>query len=209
MSVNVHGLYAIIDADRLAPALMPATALELSGAGATIIQLRAKSLGSGEFLKAARDLRAALKDAAFIVNDRVDIAMMSRADGVHLGQNDIPLIEAKRLLGNGKIIGVSTHNLKEALQAASEGADYIAFGPVFKTRSKRDAQEMKGIACLKEVCDAVQLPVVAIGGITGENARQVIVAGARAVAMISELIDADDMKAKAASIVGMFGNQRS
>ncbi len=208
MSVKAElkkGLYAIIDAAWLAPALMPTTAQGLINAGATVIQLRAKTLGSGEFLKAALNLRAALKDTAFIVNDRVDIAMMSHADGVHLGQDDLPLLEARRLLGNGKIIGVSTHNLKEALQAASEGADYIAFGPVFKTASKHDAQEPKGLYALKEVCDAVQLPVVAIGGITEENVHQVVNAGASAVAMISELMNAKDMKAKAASISAMFG----
>jgi thiamine-phosphate pyrophosphorylase len=183
---------------------MSHAAQELIGAGATVIQLRAKTLGSGEFLKAAKDLRAALKDAAFIVNDRVDIAMMSEADGVHLGQDDLPVDEARALFGAKAIIGVSTHNLDEAIMAVSQGADYIAFGPIFKTRSKHDAEEPKGLDALKEICSAVELPVVAIGGITEENVHQVIAAGACAVAMISELMNAKDMKAKAASISGKF-----
>lgn len=202
-AVKIHGLYAIIDADYLIPARMPQAARDLIDSGVTVIQLRAKTLGSGEFLKAARSIRTAAKNATFIVNDRVDIAMMSKADGVHLGRGDLPLAEARALFGNA-IIGVSTHNLDEAVKAESQGADYVAFGPIFQTRSKHDAEEPKGINALKAVCGKARVPVVAIGGIAEENVMQVVNAGASAVAMISELMNAGDMKGKATSISAMF-----
>ena len=147
-------------------------------------------------LKAAQNIRKALSGkAVFMVNDRVDIALLSGAEGVHLGQEDIPLKEARRLMPSS-IIGVSTHNIEEAKRAEGEGADYISFGPIFPTVTKKDADAPKGVKRLREVASKVDLPVVAIGGITIENARQVMETGASSVAVISDVLLAPDIRGK-------------
>ncbi|MBI5809733.1 MAG: thiamine phosphate synthase [Deltaproteobacteria bacterium] len=164
---RISGLYAIIDASIIKPDGMEKTAHAVLEGGARIIQLRAKDFGGGAMLKAARLLRGLTSryGALFIVNDRVDIALISGASGVHLGSDDIPAKDARALLGTTSIIGLSTHNLKEVEAAAGQGADYISFGPVFSTETKKDAQSPKGIEALKDAVRATRLPVVAIGGI--------------------------------------------
>lgn len=121
---------------------------------------------------------------------------MSDADGVHLGQSDIPLSEARKLLGEEKIIGLSTHNVTEALEAKELSADYISFGPIFKTSTKKDAHSPRGLDSLSEVTGTLnkdKLPIVAIGGITKENVVQVLAAGASMTALISEILQASDI----------------
>ncbi len=212
---RVRGLYAIIDTARVGPGGVKDAAMKIIMGGGMVLQLRAKGGGGGggggrEVLKAARELRTVASEngALFIVNDRVDVALISRADGVHLGQDDIPLKEARRLLGEASIIGVSTHDVKEALRAESEGADYISFGPVFETRTKKDALAPRGIAALKEVRRALKTPMVAVGGITEGNMADVLDAGADAVAMISGILSSADITGKVSSIVSRIGALR-
>ena len=204
---GITGLYAIIDSSLVNLDDVGEYARELVDSGVRLIQLRAKGEGSRAALIAARAIRAATKDKAlFIVNDRVDIAMLSGADGVHLGQDDIPLVEARRLMPNA-LIGISTHNLEEATDAASLVADYISYGPIFATRTKKDADIPKGLEGLKSLAPSINIPIVAIGGITVETAASVIEAGASAIAVISDILLADDIKSRASEIISRIGRK--
>lgn len=203
---KISGLYAVIDAACVKPETFGDVARALLSGGARIIQVRAKDRAEGELLGVCEAVQKATQErgALFIVNDRIDIALLCGADGVHLGQDDIPVAEARMLLGPSKIIGVSTHNALEAQEAASSKADYISFGPVFFTKTKKDAQDPKGVPGLKEIRKAVSLPIVAIGGINEGNMAEVFAAGANAVAMISFLLSSPipaDIRARTASII--------
>ena len=129
----------------------------------------------------------------FIVNDFIDIAMAVNADGVHLGQEDMPVEEARKIMGRNRIIGISTHNLKQAVEAQESGADYIGFGPMFHTGTK-DAGHPKGTKKLRAIKKYVKVPVVAIGGITLENVNEVLEAGADAVAVVSGILSGNIRK---------------
>lgn len=185
------------------PKIYPITDTQLSGlshaeqvgrliaGGASLIQLRDKISPSREFygeaaaaLKVARDHGARL-----IINDRVDIALALKADGVHLGQTDVPVAAARHLLGKDAIIGVSTHNAEQAKLAITLPVDYLAFGPIFPTSSKNNPDPITGQAAMKEIVKIKgSLPLVAIGGIKRENVLEVLKAGADAVAVIAELL---------------------
>ena len=198
MQVLIPIIYPIIDSSLVTLDNIGKTAEAIIDGGAKILQLRAKSLSSKEFLETARIIRKITKDkgTVFIVNDRVDIALLTDADGVHLGQGDLPVKEARRLLGNNKIIGYSTHNLREALEAVRLPVDYISFGPIFPTKTKEDAQMPKGLKGLSEVRKAVEIPIVAIGGITETNMVHVLNEGVEGVAMISEILTVKDISQK-------------
>lgn len=129
--------------------------------------------------------------ALLIINDHADIAVAVGADGVHLGQDDLPLADARKVVGERLLIGISTHTREQALAAEAGGAGYIGFGPVFPTATK-DAGPLRGIDGLREVRSAVRIPVLAIGGITAANAEAVVAAGADGVAVISAVLDAKD-----------------
>ena len=161
-------------------------------AGVRTIQLREKKMSRKKLYQEALSTRkVSLKyGATLIINDHVDIAMAVGAEGVHLGQDDMPLCEARRILGRNKIIGISTHTLKQAVDAQKSGADYIGFGPVFKTATK-DAGRPRGIRALIEVKRHVKIPVVAIGGINLGNISDVFMAGADAVAVASAILYGD------------------
>ncbi len=141
--------------------------------------------------------------ALFIVNDHPDIAAAVDADGVHLGQDDLPIDHARKILGSGKIIGISTHSREQAAEAERTGADYIGFGPVFSTATK-DAGEAKGISFLKAVKQTVEIPVIAIGGITQANISEVFQAGADGAAVISAVLSADDIDQAAREMVAVI-----
>jgi len=160
--------------------------------GIKTIQLREKLLSKKDIYKEALAIRALTlrRNVTFIVNDYIDIALAVDADGVHLGQDDMPVKEARKIIGRGKIIGVSTHSLRQALDAEASGADYIGFGPIFKTRTK-DAGEPKGIISLKKLGEQVNIPIAAIGGITYNNAREVLNNGADAIAVASGILSGD------------------
>ena len=171
-------------------------------AGTRIMQLRLKNVSTRDFLAAARAISQLChrRDALFIVNDRVDIAMLSDADGVHLGQNDLPLEAGRELLGPDKIIGVSTSNVDLARAAEAGGADYIGFGPMYPGGLK-NTQQGRGLEALAQVRAAVKLPIVAIGGITEVTMPDVLAAGADAAAIITDVVKAPDISAKIRSIL--------
>jgi thiamine-phosphate pyrophosphorylase len=204
--IPIKGLYAIIDLSMINESEVAEKASMILSSGIRMLQLRAKTIGSGKVLQKALALRELTKEynSLFIVNDRVDVARLSNADGVHLGQDDLKPEDAREILGGNAIIGVSTHNLREAVQAEKDSATYISFGPVYATMTKPDAQSPKGVHALSEVKKTVSCPVVAIGGIREENIGPVISAGADAVAMISEILSAEDIAAKVSSLVRLF-----
>lgn len=159
--------------------------------GATFVQLREKSASMKEFFTDARDAIAFARknDAKIIINDRVDVALALQADGVHLGQDDLPPREARKILGESAIIGFSTHNLEQAVAALEFSVDYIAIGPIFKTNTKENADDAVGLDALRKIREAVgNFPLVAIGGINSTNFAAVLDAGANSVAVISDLI---------------------
>ena len=171
--------------------------------GARFIQLRSKRAASGPLLDVCADVveRAHKAGAIVIVNDRADIAALSSADGVHVGQDDLDPASARKILGGAAIVGISTHSLEQARAAASMSVDYIAVGPVFGTSTKDTGYGEVGAALVAEVADILRAadfakPVVAIGGITLERARAVIDAGAASVAVISDLLSTGNPEAR-------------
>ncbi|MBI5894100.1 MAG: thiamine phosphate synthase [Deltaproteobacteria bacterium] len=164
--------------------------------GVKAVQLREKYLSGRELFELAKDLRAITKiyKAKLFINDRVDIAIAVNADGVHLGQTSFSVVDARKLLGSKKLIGVSTHSMQEALKAEKQGADFITLGPVFYTESKARYGKPLGIEKLKEAVNAVHIPVFAIGGMKLKNIKEVMAAGVNGVAMISEVIKAKNPK---------------
>ena len=188
-------VYPIVDV----AACSSRTPLDLAEAvlagGAKLVQLRAKQISTRDFCDLARALLVLCGShgARLIVNDRTDIARLTDAAGVHLGQTDLPPREARRLLGADAVVGFSTHNLQQVKDAEALGCvDYLGFGPIFPTTTKRNADPTQGLAGLRQARAATRMQLVAIGGITPENAPEVLTAGADAVAMIGALAAAGD-----------------
>lgn len=167
--------------------------------GADAVQLRMKTAGGREMLAQAREaVRAAEEYGRFLfVDDRVDIAMASGADGVHLGQSDMPVEDARRLMGRDAIIGVSVQTVEQAVAAVDGGADYLGVGAIFRTSTKPDAVQGIGLGAVFEISRAVDVPVVAIGGINRGNIQDVIRAGADSAAVVSAVVAQDDPAAAA------------
>lgn len=167
--------------------------------GVRIIQLRAKNLAVREVYEIAKKMALLCRrhNAIFIVNDYIEIALATNADGVHLGQDDLPIEVAKRLSNNSLIIGASTHSLRQAIDAEKKGADYVAFGSIYHTSSKEKPTAPQGLKKLKKVVDVLSTPVVAIGGITAEKIPQIKETNVSAVAMISEIVCAPSITRKA------------
>ena len=166
----------------------------LFAGGARLVQVRNKTAAAGDVLAQVERIMAfAPSDAQVMVNDRVDIALLAGAAGVHLGQTDLPPVAARRMLGPGRIIGYSTHNLNQALDADGLPVDYIAVGPIFATATKENPDPVLGVEKLREICRAVRKPVVAIGGIRLDDAQQVLNAGAQSVAVIRDLLVRSDI----------------
>jgi thiamine-phosphate pyrophosphorylase len=164
--------------------------------GATFIQLREKNLGEEKFMKEAIEIQALCKKykVPFVVNDNVDIAVAMDADGVHVGQSDMEAGEVRKKLGPDKIIGVSACTVEQAVLAEKRGADYLGVGAVFPTGSKEDAEDVS-YETLKAICDAVSIPVVAIGGITKENVWELQGSGIDGIAVISAIFAQPDIQA--------------
>jgi len=181
--------------------LLQVVAEALEG-GVTAVQLRDKQASPRDLMELGTEMRriAHRYGAPFLVNDRVDLALALEADGVHVGREDLPPLEARRLMQRPRILGVSAGSVREALAAQEAGADYLGVGPVFATATKPDSGEPIGLAGLAAVAAAVRVPVVAIGGIHGGNAASVIEAGAAGVAVISALVSAADPEAAAREI---------
>ena len=166
--------------------------------GADCLQLREKNLDASEFLRRARAFTQLCREHGIIsiINDRPDIALLANADGVHVGQDDLPAVEVRKLVGHSKIVGVSTHRIEQARQAVLDGADYIGVGPVFRSPTKpRDF--VAGLDYVAEVARTISIPAVAIAGITGDNITDVMATGVQAVAVTSAVVGADDVEAAA------------
>jgi thiamine-phosphate pyrophosphorylase len=170
--------------------------------GADAVQLRDKSATAFNLGLAAREIQPLARKfgAVFVVNDRVDVALLADADGAHVGPDDLPAREARKLLPRPRILGVSAGTPGEAKQAAKDGADYLGVGPVFPTATKPDAGEPLGIETLAAIARAVPIPVVAIGGITPDNVAQVFAAGAAGAAVVSAVVGAEDVAAAARAL---------
>ena len=162
--------------------------------GADTIQFRQKSGSTREMIQVAKQMKqlCANNGVTFIVNDRLDVAIAAEADGVHLGQDDFTIPLARKLLGEDVIIGGSASTMEEARVCLSEGADYVGFGPVYPTTSKDDANPVTGIPMLKQVVEAIPLPIIVIGGVSVENVPEVIGAGAHGIAVISAVCCQED-----------------
>jgi thiamine-phosphate pyrophosphorylase len=191
-------LYAILDIDvTAAKGLHPLTIVDAwLAAGVRIVQLRAKHLTGGPMFDLAVRVGARCRAAGamFIVNDRADVARLAEADGVHVGQTDLTPPDARRVVGDAAVVGVSTHNDAQMREAMAWPVDYVAIGPVFATSSKHQPDPVVGLDGVRRariIADERGLPLVAIGGITAERAPDVIGAGATAVALISDLLKGD------------------
>jgi thiamine-phosphate pyrophosphorylase len=163
--------------------------------GAQMVQLRDKNLGDGEFLELARRIHKITlkKNIPLIINDRVDIAKLADVEGVHLGEEDLPVKEARKILGSKKIIGASASAIKTAKAKKKEGADYIGLGPIFETGSK-EIESPLGVEILKEAKRSLKIPVFPIGGINLSNLDQIISTGTKKIAVISAIFMAGDVK---------------
>lgn len=187
-------LYVIIDSKATKGRDLVYVAKEAVAGGADIIQLHEKETSAREIVEVGRAIRKAIgtESAVFMMNDRPDIALAVEADGVHLGQDDIPVDAARAILGKGKIIGLSTHSLVQAEVAQKSGADYIGVGPVFSTPTKPDYKAV-GIGLISEVKKISKIPFLAIGGIDETNLDDVITAGAQRIAVVRAVCGSEDI----------------
>jgi thiamine-phosphate pyrophosphorylase len=194
---RLRGLYAIVS--------RPEEARAAIDGGAAVVQVRVKGAPSGEVLRVAREVVALSGERALvIVNDRADLALLSGADGVHLGDEDLPVAEARRLLGPDLLVGRTARTLAEARAAIDEGADHVGFGPIFASRSKALAVPPRGTAALAEAAGALGAPIVAIGGIGAETIGEVARAGAACAAVIDAIFGAGDPAANARRLAAAF-----
>ena len=202
-------LYAVTDRHWLNGRTLYEVVKESLEGGVTFLQLREKTLDEAHFLEEAKELQKLCKEykVPFIINDNVDIAVAMNADGVHVGQSDMEAGDVRAKLGPDKIIGVSTQTVEQAILAEKHGADYLGVGAVFPTTSKDDAAEVS-YDTLKAICEAVSIPVVAIGGITQENVVKLAGSGIDGVAVISAIYAQKDIK-KAFIKVGIGAEKKS
>jgi thiamine-phosphate pyrophosphorylase len=200
-------VYPILDLALLGGRSPEAAAAALVAGGARLLQVRGKDVGDAELLEAVRAARPAVRAAggALIVNDRADVALIAGADGVHVGQEDLPPAECRRLLGPRALVGWSTHDLGQLRQAARQPIDYVAFGPVFATSSKRAADPVVGLDGLAAARAGTTLPLVAIGGITRARAAAVVAAGADGVAAIGDLMASPDLARAVSEMCAAIG----
>jgi thiamine-phosphate pyrophosphorylase len=203
-------LYVILDREAARGRALPELLDAVLAGGCRLVQLRDKTLPMAELLPLARDLQARCRavQARFIVNDRADLALAAGADGLHVGQDDLPAPAARRLLRPGMTLGVSTHDETQARQALADGADYVAVGSMFPTGSKAGFQ-LVGPALLRRVRPHISVPLVAIGGITEANVGEVIRAGADAVAVISAVCAASDPAAATSRFLEAIARARA
>jgi thiamine-phosphate pyrophosphorylase len=203
-------VYPILDIAALGGRTPEAMAAALTEGGARVLQVRGKGVADAVLLDAVRRALpvARARGAVLLVNDRADVALIAGADGVHAGQDDLPPAECRRLLGASAIVGFSTHRIEEVRAAAREPLDYVAFGPVFATATKPDAQPVVGLDGLREARRHTSRPLVAIGGITRDTAAAAVAAGADGVAAISAILSAADVAAEVAALRLAAGERR-
>jgi thiamine-phosphate pyrophosphorylase len=206
MRLVLPRLYVILDSTLLTiPALN--CAQELAEAGVRLMQYRNKAAPARELLQVSRGLASLLSplEVSFVVNDRPDVAALSGADGVHVGQDDLSPEQARAVVGERKWVGVSTHNLDQFREAAATTADYIAVGPIFATKSKANPDPVVGTKLIRKVRALTEKPIIAIGGITLETAASVIEAGADSVAVISDILRAPNGGQRAKQYLDALG----
>jgi thiamine-phosphate pyrophosphorylase len=208
MGFSIPRLYAIIDPARAGGRPPAVVARELFSAGVRLIQFRDKHASSRQLYETCVELKEFLQDSGcrLIVNDRADVARAMDADGVHLGQDDLPVEMARRVLAADKCIGCSTHAVDQVVEADRSTADYIAFGPLFPTASKENPDPVVGLEGLREARRATGKPLVAIGGITVQNARDVLAAGADSLAVIGDLLNAPDIRGRAREFLSVLSD---
>ena len=184
---------------------------ESLSAGANILQMREKKISTAEMMSLGQKLQkiAAKFKVPFIINDRIDVALALQADGVHVGQDDMPAALARRLIGRKKILGVSAKNVKQAKKAERDGADYIGVGDVFGTTSKDDAGKPIGLPVLRQIVKSVKIPVVGIGAISKTNAASVIQAGADGIAVISAVFGAGSPKKATLELMQIINSSKN
>ena len=189
-------LYAVTDRHWLNGRTLAECVEQAIDGGASFVQLREKNLDQESFMREAEELKklCAARAVPFVINDNVEIAKKVGADGVHVGQSDMACLEARKILGEDAIIGVSAQTVEQAVLAEKPGADYLGVGAVFATGSKDDAESVS-IDTLKEICQAVKIPVVAIGGINAGNVHQLKGSGIAGVSVISAIFANDDIRA--------------
>lgn len=194
-------LYAVTDRHWLNGESLYSQVEKALKGGATFVQLREKNLDSAHFLEEAKEIKELCRQygVPFVINDNVEIALAMDADGVHVGQSDMEAGDVRRKLGADKLIGVSAQTVEQALLAQERGADYLGVGAVFPTGSKADAVEV-GHDTLKAICEAVTIPVVAIGGITRDNVAELKGSGISGIAVISAIFAQKDIQAAAADL---------
>src|ERR1035437_1557125 len=174
-------------------------------AGCQIIQYREKNKSTKKMIyEATKIKRICRNNAKFLVNDRIDIALAVDAEGVHLGQNDMPIEIARKLLGEDKIIGLTVHNVYEAIEAENKGADYVGLGPIFDTVTKIDAGGGIGPEKIREIKNSIRVPVVAIGGINMDNCESVIQSGADCLVAIYAVVGSDDVKSESKNFINII-----
>jgi thiamine-phosphate pyrophosphorylase len=199
----VKGYYFITDSG-LSRAGNLSDVAQAEACGIRIVQYRNKTADTLAMYQEAVRLRQICQKALFLVNDRIDIALAAGANGVHLGQSDMPYQAARRLLGPEKVIGITVHNLAEALRAEKAGADYLGVSPIFATSTKSDAGKPAGIALIEEIRGRIDIPLIAIGGINLANAPQVIEAGADGLCAISAVVTREDVSAEIRKFQELF-----
>ncbi len=197
---RLRGLYAIVGDDD------PISRAEaVVAGGARVVQVRMKSSPAGAVLEATRRIAALVRPRALVlVNDRPDLALLAGADGVHLGEEDLPVAEARALVGEALLVGRTARSLEEARAALEAGADHVGFGPVFLSHTKELEVTPRGIPALAAVCAVLPAPVVAIGGVALENIASVAAAGAAAAAVIGDLLQHGDPRARAEALAAAF-----
>ncbi len=199
-------LYVILDSALLTLPVQDC-AQSLADAGVRLVQYRNKMASARELLHSSQNLASLLapRGVSFVVNDRADVAVLAGASGIHVGQEDLGVEQARALVGSDKWVGVSTHSLEQFQTAAATSADYIAVGPVFATSSKANPDPVVGIELVRQARALTDKPIVAIGGITLENVASVVAAGADSVAVISDILRARDPGERARQYIDLLG----
>jgi len=207
----IYDLYVITDVQIGRGLAHAEIARRAVSGGADVIQLRDKTLPCRDLLMEAREIREITRAAGalFIVNDRTDVALAAGADGVHLGQDDLPVRAARRIAPRDFIIGVSVGGVTEAVMAEDAGADYVALSPTFSTASKENAGSGHGLGVLRNICSSVSIPVIAIGGIGPGNVSEIITAGADGVAVISAVVGEEDITRAARQMKALIRSART
>lgn len=191
-----YSLYLVTDRSFLGNKSLKEAVGEAIEGGVTFIQIREKDISTRAFYKIAADVKEVTDyyKVPLVINDRIDIAQAIDADGVHLGQSDMPIQIARKILGKNKIIGISVENVNEAKEAEGNGADYVGVGTVFYTGTKKDINKPIGLEGLTEVCGSIKIPKVAIGGINKNNFKEILKAGVDGAAIISAILGEKDIK---------------